>query len=69
MPMPVVSPKSGTVAAKAHKTRRAALRALAGASVLAVPTIGAIGESWSRLSAQISASDKWRPAGVDVFAA
>jgi hypothetical protein len=26
-------------------------------------------QSWPRLSARISASDKWRPAGVAVFAA
>ena len=36
-----VSPEGGTIAAEAHKTRRAALRALVGASALAIPTIGA----------------------------
>jgi hypothetical protein len=34
--------KGGAMAAHGHKTRRATLRALVGASVLAVPTIGAI---------------------------
>jgi hypothetical protein len=34
------STKGGAMAAAGHKTRRAALRALVGASVLAIPTIG-----------------------------
>jgi len=36
------SPESGAIAVEAHKTRRAALRALVGAGALAIPTIGAI---------------------------
>jgi hypothetical protein len=40
-----LSTKGGAMAADGHKTRRAALRALAGASVLVVPTIGAIAGS------------------------
>jgi hypothetical protein len=35
------------MAADGHKTRRAALRALAGASTLAVPTISAIADAFS----------------------
>ena len=35
------SPEGGAIAAEAHKTRRAALRTLVGASALAIPTIGA----------------------------
>jgi hypothetical protein len=37
-----VSAEGGAIAAEAHKTRRAALRALVGASALAIPTIGSI---------------------------
>jgi len=40
------SSKGGAMSADGHKTRRAALRALAGASVLVVPTIGAIAGSF-----------------------
>ena len=36
-----VSTEGGAIAAETHKTRRAALRALAGASALAVPVIAA----------------------------
>jgi len=42
-----VSNNGGAIAAEDQKTRRAALRALAGASVLAVPTISAIAEELS----------------------
>jgi len=35
-----VSPEGGAIAAEAHKTRRAALRALVGASALVIPSIG-----------------------------
>ncbi len=38
-----VSTEGGAIAAETHKTRRAALRALAGASALAVPVIAASG--------------------------
>jgi len=31
--------------------------------------LAAVEESWPQMSEQISANDKWRPAGVDVFAA
>jgi hypothetical protein len=37
-----VSTKGGAMAAEGHKTRRAALRVLAGASALAIPTISSI---------------------------
>ena len=37
-----VSTKGGAMAAEGHKTRRAALRALVGASALAIPTISSI---------------------------
>jgi len=37
-----VSTKGGAMAAEGHKTRRSALRALAGASALAIPTISSI---------------------------
>ena len=42
-----VSTKGGAMAGECHKTRRAALRALAGASSLAIPTISAIAEGFS----------------------
>jgi hypothetical protein len=37
-------PPKGATAAEGHRTRRAALRALAGASALALPTIGSIAD-------------------------
>jgi hypothetical protein len=40
-----VSTKGGAMAAEGHETRRAALRALAGASALALPTISAIADA------------------------
>jgi hypothetical protein len=40
-----VSTKGGAMAAEGHKTRQAALRALAGASALALPTISAIADA------------------------
>jgi len=47
MSNPTVSTKCGAMAAEGHKTRRAALRALFGASALAIPTIGAISDALS----------------------
>ena len=41
------STKGGAMAAEGHKTRRAALRALVGASALAIPTISAIADAIS----------------------
>jgi hypothetical protein len=41
------STKGGPMAAEGHKTRRSALRALAGASALAIPTISAIADAFS----------------------
>ena len=40
-----VSAEGGAMAAEGHKTRRAALRALAGAMALAIPTISAIADA------------------------
>src|ERR1700677_3718041 len=42
-----VSTKGGAMAAEGHTTRRAALRALAGASAVAIPTISAIADALS----------------------
>ena len=42
-----VTTKGGAMAAEGHKTRRAALRALVGASALAIPTISAIADAIS----------------------
>jgi hypothetical protein len=42
-----VSTKGGAMAAEGHKTRRSALRALAGASALAIPTISSIADAFS----------------------
>ena len=42
-----VSTERGAMAAEGHKTRRAALRALIGASALAIPTISAIADALS----------------------
>jgi hypothetical protein len=42
-----VSTKGGAMAAEGHKTRRSALRALAVASALAIPTISSIADAFS----------------------
>ena len=75
MSNPTVSTKGGAMAAEGHKTRRAALRALAGASALALPTISAIADALpdpifvaiERHKAACNASDATRFAMDDVI--